>query len=78
MIWRSDLDNATSPYIADRVHYLVCLVAGAYKISTSSGADSQRLHLVNYFFKLDPLVALVNLLAGHALALALIVVARSS
>ena len=33
----------------------------------ASGADSPTLHPVNYFFKLDPLAALVNLLAGHAI-----------
>ena len=42
------------------------------KMNTSSGADSRPLHLVNYFFKLDPLAALVNTLAGHTLSLALI------
>jgi hypothetical protein len=38
-------------------------------MNTSSGADSRPLHHVNYFFKLDPLVALVNTLAGHTLSL---------
>jgi polyferredoxin len=42
------------------------------KMNYSSGADSRTLHPVNYFFKLDPLVALVNLFSGHTLALALI------
>jgi polyferredoxin len=37
------------------------------KMNTSSGADTQPLRPVNYFFKLDPLAALVNILAGHAL-----------
>jgi polyferredoxin len=42
------------------------------KISNSSGADTRSLHPINYFFKLDPLTALVNLLAGHTLSSALI------
>jgi len=42
------------------------------KMSTSSSADTRPLHHVNYFFKLDPLVALVNTLAGHTLSLAII------
>ena len=42
------------------------------KINTSSGVDTRPLHHVNYFFKLDPLAALVNTLAGHTLSSALI------
>jgi MauM/NapG family ferredoxin protein len=48
----------------------VWLLARA-KMNYSSGADTRTLHPVNYFFKLDPLVSLVNLLAGHALYLTL-------
>jgi polyferredoxin len=49
----------------------VWLLARA-KMNYSSGADTRPLHPVNYFFKLDPLVFLVNLLTGHALYPALI------
>ena len=49
----------------------VWLLARA-KMTHASGADTRPLHLVNYFFKLDPLAALVNLLAGRALYAALI------
>lgn len=41
-------------------------------MKNSSGAGTRPLHHVNYFFKLDPLAALVNILAGHALYPALI------
>ena len=37
------------------------------KLFYFSGADSQQKSPVNIFFKLDPLAALVNALAGHAL-----------
>jgi polyferredoxin len=42
------------------------------KMNASFGADTRPLHHVNYFLNLDPLVALVNILAGHALYPALI------
>ena len=41
------------------------------KLFNSSGADIQTLHPANLFFKIDPLAALINLLAGHALYLTL-------
>ena len=41
------------------------------KMNYSSGADARLSHPVNYFFMLDPLAALVNLLAIHALYTAL-------
>jgi len=37
------------------------------QLSNFTATDSQRSHLDNTFFRMDPLVALVNLLAGHAL-----------
>jgi len=37
------------------------------KANNLSGTDTRPLYPVNYFFKLDPLAALVNLLAGHAI-----------
>lgn len=49
----------------------VLLLARAKSLG-SSGADMRPVHPVNYFFNLDPLAALVNLLAGHALSLALL------
>jgi polyferredoxin len=42
------------------------------RINNSLAADTRSLHSINYFFKLDPLAALVNLLAGHTLYTALI------
>jgi polyferredoxin len=41
------------------------------KLFSFTSADSRPSHLDNIFFRLDPLVALVNLLAGRALCLAL-------
>jgi MauM/NapG family ferredoxin protein len=37
------------------------------KFGDLSGADGRMAYPVNFFFKLDPLAALVNLLAGHTL-----------
>jgi polyferredoxin len=37
------------------------------KFYNSSGVDTQPAHPGNFFFNLDPLAALVNLLSGHAL-----------
>jgi len=42
------------------------------KLLGPSGSGAQPLLPVNLFFKLDPLTALVNLLAGHTLTLALL------
>jgi polyferredoxin len=42
------------------------------RMNSSSGGDARPLHPVNYFFRLDPLAALVNILAGHTFDPALI------
>ncbi len=42
------------------------------KLYNSSGATPRSPHSANFFFHLDPLAALVNLLAGHALHVALV------
>ena len=55
-----------------RISQIVFLILFAWLLARTkfydlSGADSRLAYPVNLLFKLDPLAALVNLLAGHAL-----------
>jgi polyferredoxin len=60
--------DSTSPHIADCVLHRICRFAATHKVFDSIRRRSTGWRYpVNFFFKLDPLAALVNLLADHAL-----------
>jgi MauM/NapG family ferredoxin protein len=71
-IWRFTL-TARIRRISQIVFFLLFVwLLARTKMNHASVADTRPLHLVSYFFNLDPLTALINLLAGHALYAALI------